>query len=63
MHVIERYTRPDLGHLDLEITVDDPGAYTRRWTIRRRLVLAPKTEEIQEYICNEGSDSAAHMPK
>jgi hypothetical protein len=62
LHVVERYTRADLGHLDLEITVDDPGAYTRPWKIRRRMVLAPKTEEIQEYICNE-NNSAAHMPQ
>lgn len=62
LHVIERYTRPDLGHLNLEITVEDPGAYTRPWKIRRRMVLAPKTEEIQEYICNE-NNSAAHMPQ
>jgi hypothetical protein len=61
LHVIERYTRPDLGHLDLEITVEDPGAYTRPWKIRRSMVLAPKTEEIQEYICNEGTNSASHM--
>jgi hypothetical protein len=63
LHVIERYTRPDLGTLDLEITVDDPGAYTRPWKIRRRMVLAPKTEEIHEYICNEGDNGAAHMPQ
>jgi hypothetical protein len=63
LHVIERYTRPDLGHLELEITVEDPGAYTRPWKIRRRMLLAPKTEEIQEYICNEGRDDAAHMPQ
>jgi hypothetical protein len=63
LHVVERYTRPDLGHLDLEITVEDPGAYTRPWKIHRRMVLAPKTEEIQEYICNEGPTDAAHMPQ
>lgn len=62
LHVIERYTRPDLGHIDLEITVDDPGAYTRPWKIRRRLELAPKGEEIVEYICNE-NNSTEHMPK
>jgi hypothetical protein len=62
LHVIERYTRPDLGHLDLEVTVEDAGAYTRPWKIRRRMSLAPKTEEIQEYVC-EGSNDAAHMPQ
>lgn len=62
LHVVERYTRPDLGHLNLEVTVEDPGAYTRAWTIRRRMVLAPKTEEIREYVC-EGPNDAAHMPQ
>jgi hypothetical protein len=62
LHVIERYTRPDLGHLDLEITVEDPGAYTRPWKILRRMVLAPQGEEIQEYVC-EGNNDSAHMPQ
>jgi hypothetical protein len=62
LHVVERYTRPDLGHLELEITIEDPGAYTRPWKIHRRMVLAPPTEEIQEYICNE-NNNAAHMPR
>jgi hypothetical protein len=54
LHIIERFQRPDLGHLDVEITIDDPGAYTRPWTLRRRLDLAPN-EELQEYICNENN--------
>ena len=52
LHTIERYRRLDRGRMSLEITVDDPGAYTRPWTIRRLLQLA-EGEEIQEYICNE----------
>jgi len=51
-HVIERYRRFDLGHLEVEITIDDPGAYTRPWKVRRLLDLAPD-EEILEYICHE----------
>ena len=51
-HVIERYRRPDLGHMEVEITIDDPGAYTRPWKVRRLLDLAPG-EEILEYICHE----------
>jgi hypothetical protein len=50
--VIERYRRPDLGHLEVEITIDDPGAYTGPWKVRRLLDLAPG-EEILEYICHE----------
>jgi len=52
LHVVERYRRIDRGRLSLEITIDDPGAYTRTWKVRRMLQLAPG-EDIQEYICNE----------
>jgi hypothetical protein len=52
LHVVERYRRIDRGRMSVEITVDDPGAYTRPWKIRRLLQLA-QGEEIQEYICNE----------
>lgn len=52
LHTIERYRRLDRGRMSLEITIDDPGAYTRPWKVRRLLQLA-EDEEIQEYICNE----------
>lgn len=61
LHVIERFRRRDLGHLDLEITIDDPGAYTKPWKIRRTLELAPH-EEIQEYICNENHKTEHFTP-
>ncbi len=52
LHVIERLHRPDLGHMDVEITIDDPGAYERPWKIRRSLELAGGYE-LLEYVCNE----------
>jgi hypothetical protein len=52
LHVIERYTRPDLGHLDVEITMEDPGAFTRTHTFKRQHILSA-TWEIHEYVCNE----------
>lgn len=61
LHVTERYNRPDLGHLEVEITIDDPGAYTRPWKVRRVLQLAPG-EEIQEYICNENHHTEHFRP-
>jgi Carboxypeptidase regulatory-like domain len=61
LHIIERLHRLDLGHLELDITIDDPGAYTRPWHIRRLLELAPH-EEIQEYICNENQHSEHFGP-
>jgi hypothetical protein len=52
LHIVERYRRIDVGRMSVEITIDDPGAYTRPWKVRRLLQLAPG-EEIQEYLCNE----------
>ena len=54
LHVTERFRRRDLGHLEVEITIDDPGAYTRPWKVHRLLTLAPH-EEILEYVCNENN--------
>jgi hypothetical protein len=60
MHVVERYRRPDLGHLEVEIVFDDPGAYSRPWKLRRILTLAPE-EEIQEFICNENNKDPQNL--
>ena len=51
--VRERIRRPDFGHLEIEVTVDDPKAYTRPWTVTLRQQFAPDTELIDE-ICAEG---------
>ena len=52
LRVIERYHRVDLGHMNVEITIDDPGAYEKPWKIRRELTLA-SGQEVEEYVCNE----------
>ena len=52
MQVVERYRRPDLSHLELEMTVEDPGAFKKPWIVRRTANLDP-TDEIMENICNE----------
>lgn len=62
LHVIERMRRPDLGTLEIEITVDDPGAYEHPWKLRRRLKLAP-TEELHEYVCNENEKPEHYVGK
>jgi hypothetical protein len=48
----ERITRTDFGHLEIEITVDDPKAYTRPWSVTFRQQFAADTELIDE-ICAE----------
>jgi hypothetical protein len=60
LHVIQRYRRPDLGHLEKEITIEDPGAFRKPWKIREVWDLAPG-EEIAEYICNENEKDVPHL--
>lgn len=60
LHVIQRIRRPDLGHLEIDITIDDPGAYRKPLTSRKVATLAPD-EEVLEYICNKNNKDAAHM--
>jgi hypothetical protein len=50
MHLTERYKRPDLGHLNVEITIDDPKAFTKPYMFTRTFTLAPGWE-LQEYVC------------
>jgi hypothetical protein len=60
LHVIQRYRRPDLGHLEKEITIEDPVAFRKPWKIRDVWDLAPG-EEIAEYICNENEKDVVHL--
>lgn len=50
--VTERFRRPSFGTLAIEVTVDDPGAYTRAWTVRITQRIMPD-DELIEFICNE----------
>jgi hypothetical protein len=61
LHVVERYRRPDLGHLELEMTVEDPGAFKKPWVVKRGANLDP-TDEVMEYICNENEKDLKHLP-
>lgn len=60
LHVIERFRRPDLGHLEIEIMMEDPKAFTKPHTFHRIFLLRP-TWEIQEYVCNEFNVDAEHL--
>ncbi len=60
LHVIERYRRPDLGHLEVEITLDDPKAFTAPHTFKRTFTLM-QNWEIHEYVCNEFNVDAEHL--
>jgi len=59
--VTERFRRPDFGHLEIEVTVDDPKAYTKPWTVKFRQTIVLDTELVDE-ICLENEKSMQHMP-
>jgi hypothetical protein len=48
----ERIRRPTFGHLQIDLTVDDPKAYTKPWTVRVDQRLVPD-QELIEFVCNE----------
>jgi len=56
LHLTERFTRPDLGTLKYDVTVDDPRTYTRPWT-GGWIIPWVANEEIQEYFCEENVES------
>jgi hypothetical protein len=56
LRVTERFHRRDAGHIDLQVTLDDPKAYTRSWTLPIELDLVPD-EDLIEYVCENERDS------
>jgi hypothetical protein len=56
----ERFTRVSFGHLDIQVTVEDPKAYTHPWTVTIKQHLLLDTNLI-EFICNENEKSDAHL--
>jgi hypothetical protein len=55
LHMTERYHRRDIGHLDVQVTLDDPKAYTRPWTLPMEFTLIPDGDLI-EYVCENERD-------
>ena len=51
---VERFRRPSVGRLEIDITNNDPKAYTRPWTVRVNQRLLPDTDLI-EFVCQENN--------
>jgi hypothetical protein len=60
LHVIERFRRPDSAHLDYDVTIDDPGAYTKAFVMHGHSAL-DTSGEIMEYVCNENNQDVSHI--
>ena len=59
LRTTERFRRPDAKTLEYEVTIDDPGAYTRPFTMYGKST--PADTELMEYICNENNQDVEHI--
>jgi hypothetical protein len=56
----ERFRRVNFGRLEIEVTVDDPKAYTKPWTVTVKQTIVLDNEMI-EFICAENEKDVRHM--
>jgi len=59
--VTERFRRPSFGRLEIEVTVDDPKAYTRPFTVLVKEDLAPDTD-LLDAPCTDNEKDLPHLP-
>jgi hypothetical protein len=62
LKMTERFRRPTFGTLEIDITIDDPKAYTKPFTVKayQRLMV---DQEMIEFICNENERSTEHIKR
>jgi hypothetical protein len=58
--VTERFRRTNYGNLEIEITVNDPKAYTVPWTVKLNQVIHLDTE-LLEFICVDNDKDRTHL--
>ena len=56
----EKFRRLSFGRLDIELTIDDPKAYTKPWTVTLHQLIVPDTE-LLDYFCQENEKDTAHL--
>jgi hypothetical protein len=56
----ERFRRPNYGTLQIDVTIEDPKAYSKPFTVRVNHRIMPDTDLI-EFICSENDRSGAHL--
>jgi hypothetical protein len=59
LHVVERFTRTGAETLQWEITIDDPGAWSKPWTAM--IPLRHSEDAIYEYACHEDNYGLSNM--
>ena len=61
MHATERWTRPDAGHLHVDVTIDDPEYYTHPFHYTRTWVAGKPTDKLHEALCTENQLDLKHL--
>jgi len=61
LRVEERFRRRDFGHLDLQVTVDDPKMYTKPVMVKVTELLIPDSDVLENF-CNENEKDRPHLP-
>ena len=62
MRLTERYTRRDFGHMEVEMTFDDPKYYIRPFTVKLPMRLIADGSDVREEICTENEKDRPHLP-
>jgi hypothetical protein len=58
--ITERIRRPNYGNLEIELTVNDPKAYTKPWTVTLKQLIVLDTD-LLDYYCQENEKDGAHL--
>jgi hypothetical protein len=58
--ITEKFRRVNYGNLELELTIDDPKAYTKPFTVKIHQRIALSTD-LFEFFCAENEKSAEHL--
>ena len=60
LHLTERFHRLDFGHMEVQLTIDDPRTYTRPFTVKVKQRLLPDTDLLESY-CAENEKDSHHL--
>ena len=62
LRLTERFTRRDYGHMEIQLTIDDPKTYTKPFTVRVNEILAPDSD-LLEYFCSDNEKDQGRLDK
>jgi hypothetical protein len=62
LHITERFRRPDFGHMEVQVTIDDPKTYTKPWTVKIPWEYVADTE-LLDWVCENEKDFVHQVGK